>query len=245
MWSKETTPEMTQLGLLSSYSTCRPVVAETTTLTLASMYGTGKTAEAVRGALLSRYGTHSLTRVALDSRYRTVSTRRVRLTLTREYRTDHATRLGLVSVYATKWRGREVGDVRTVFQINGINLNNGTSTFLQPGANLGSDDQQYDLIQHYDGSLRQHNVHGMPVQMSIPVKFVFTTSSALSAFVDGVRESIKGGGYMVWQDGGDSAGDAQYFTLLQDTSPDAPRDNAYRNATEAIYTLTMMRFPRS
>jgi len=245
MWSKETTPEMTQLGLLSSYSTCRPVVAETTTLTLASMYGTGKTAEAVRSTLTSSYGTHSLTRLTLTQEYRTVAAYPVRLTVASRYGTGHTTRLALTSTYETKWRGRRVGDVRTVFQINGINLNNGTSTFLQPGANLGADDQQYDLIQHYDGSLRQHNVHGMPVQMSIPVKFAFSTSAALSAFVEGVRESIKGGGYMVWQDGGDSAGDAQYFQLLQDTSPEAPRDNAYRNATEAIYTLTMMRFPRS
>lgn len=134
---------------------------------------------------------------------------------------------------------------RTICQLNGINLNNGTTTFVMPGADLGTDGVEYDTIRHYDGSLLQHDVRGALSTMTIPVKLVFESPAALGAMVDAIRASVRGGGSFTWADGGESQGPVESFMLAEESGPEAPRDFLYRKRGMAIYDVKMTRFPRA
>ena len=139
-------------------------------------------------------------------------------------------------------------DVATTCQLNGIDLNNLTTTFLRAGVQLGDDGQEYDVIRHYDGSLVIHDARKTLVDMVIPLKLVATDAGTLKTLVDSIREAAVAGGSLVWQDAdfdGGSAGDVETFTIAPTSANDPERDVLFYHHNKALWDLKLTRFPRT
>ena len=243
-----------QSGCRSSWSFRTPWLGEAVRAEVKSAWDIQADPVAVRSTTTSSWRLPNLVRTEKLSSWDIVTAVRVRSASSSSWRIRDVVRSAKASTwdvwnnpvdppYTPPWEV-PVPQYRTIAQLNGINLNDGITTFLMPGAQLGDDSDEFDLIRHYDGSLVQHDVRGTLVDMSIPVKFACASPSDLNTLVNSVRASARAGGSFTWADGGSVQGPLQTFQLAVGSGSDAPRDFLFRKRNTAIYVVKMTRFPR-
>jgi hypothetical protein len=132
--------------------------------------------------------------------------------------------------------------VSVVCIYNGINMNNGSTTFvLASASDLGSDAPVYDQIRHHDGSLVLHDVHEELVTLSIPVRVKFADAATLAAWIAALNAACLAGGTLYWQEA--PSAPMRTFTIAPSPAPKVPEDNRFYLQHLAIIDLQLTRWP--
>lgn len=130
-----------------------------------------------------------------------------------------------------------------VCTLGSVDLNDGSTTFVGYGVDLGYKRTEFDEVRSHSGAIRMIDVHQTLIDVVIPVKVVGTGGTPADALYDklvDIKAVCVSGGTLTWQPSGESS---QVFTVVMSPEPEVKVDELYRLKHIARMELRLKRLP--